>query len=205
MDLKRGDIFLANLGDRNGNCFSGIRPVIVLQNNIANEYLHSVIVAPLTSKREKYQIPTHITVDAKNYGLNVDSTIMLERIITIDKDKLIEKISSVDNNFMIRIVDALNFAVDSLNTKIDDINVSKNTIQNEDNNSAKFKELNLVEIEDNYNDYRLFYEMIKENTDTVKKLEGKFGGANSLKNKLKEWVITGIIGVVFGFILSLLL
>ncbi len=99
MEVKRGEIYFANLGDSTCNLNSeqdGFRPVLILQNNIGNKYSPTVIVACLTSKIYKNKIPTHVFLSAEDYNLNCDSLILCEQIKTIDKVRLKNKITQIN-------------------------------------------------------------------------------------------------------------
>ena len=85
MIVKRGDIYYADLSPVVGSEQGGIRPVLVIQNDIGNKYSATVIAAAITSQINKAKMPTHIELAAKDYGLNKDSVILLEQIRTIDK------------------------------------------------------------------------------------------------------------------------
>ena len=85
----------------------GIRPVLIVQNNIGNKYSPTVIVAAITSKMNKAKMPTHIEIDAKDYGLSKDSVILLEQIRTLDKRRLKEKIGVADKRVMDEVNEAL--------------------------------------------------------------------------------------------------
>ena len=104
MILKRGDIFLANLEPRVGNEQGGIRPVLIVQNNISNNYSPVTIVAAITSKKFKKEFPTNVFLPKKSSKLEKDSTVLLNQIRTIDKKRLIKKISSLDS-FILNQVD----------------------------------------------------------------------------------------------------
>ena len=88
MIVKRGDIYYADLSPVVGSEQGGIRPVLVIQNDIGNKYSPTVIAAAITSQINKAKMPTHIELAAKDYGLNKDSVILLEQIRTIDKIRL---------------------------------------------------------------------------------------------------------------------
>ena len=105
--VKRGDIYYADLSPVVGSEQGGIRPVLVIQNDIGNKYSPTVIAAAITSQINKAKMPTHIELAAKDYGLNKDSVILLEQIRTIDKKRLREKIGRLDEAFMERVNDAL--------------------------------------------------------------------------------------------------
>lgn len=85
----------------------GVRPVLVVQNDIGNRYSPTVITACLTSKINKAKLPTHIELSAVEYGLSKDSVVLLEQIRTLDKKRLKEKIGELSPNMMIRVDDAL--------------------------------------------------------------------------------------------------
>ncbi len=108
MNVRRGDIFYADLSPVVGSEQGGVRPVLVVQNDIGNRYSPTVIAAAITSKINKAKLPTHIELDAQTYGLVKDSIIMMEQIRTIDKKRLKEKIGHLDSVAMQRVDDALN-------------------------------------------------------------------------------------------------
>lgn len=96
-EMKKGDLYYANLGSsKKTHIQTGIRPIVILQNNIGNIYSDTIIVAPITSKIKKLQQPTHIELlkDTTN-GLENDSIVLLEQIMTIDKNKLLHKIGVI--------------------------------------------------------------------------------------------------------------
>lgn len=106
MEVKRGEIFFADLGDRSCNINSeqeGYRPVLILQNDIGNKYSPTVIVACLTSRIYKAKIPTHVFLNAKDYGLTSDSLILCEQIKTIDKSRLRHKLTVINLQDQIRV------------------------------------------------------------------------------------------------------
>ena len=107
MTIKRGDIFYADLSPVIGSEQGGIRPVLVVQNDVGNKYSPTVIAAAITSKINKAKLPTHIELDAKRYGLAKDSIIMMEQIRTIDKRRLKEKIGILENIAMNKVNEAL--------------------------------------------------------------------------------------------------
>ena len=92
MVVKRGDIFYADLSPVIGSEQGGIRPVIIIQNDIGNKYSPTVIVAAITSQINKAKLPTHVEISSEEYGLNRDSVVLLEQIRTLDKKRLKEKI-----------------------------------------------------------------------------------------------------------------
>ncbi len=105
--VKRGDIFYADLSPVIGSEQGGIRPVIVVQNDIGNKYSPTVIVAAVTSRINKAKMPTHIEISALEYGLTKDSVILAEQIRTIDKKRLKEKIGRIDDKLIEKVNTAL--------------------------------------------------------------------------------------------------
>lgn len=110
MIVKRGDIYYADLSPVVGSEQGGIRPVLVIQNDIGNKYSPTVIAAAITSQMNKAKMPTHIELAAKDYGLNKDSVILLEQIRTIDKRRLREKIGRIDDGLMASVNNALSIS-----------------------------------------------------------------------------------------------
>lgn len=107
MQIKRGDIYYADLSPVIGSEQGGIRPVLIVQNNIGNKYSPTVIAAAITSQINKAKLPTHIEIRAEDYGLSKDSVILLEQIRTIDKKRLREKIGHLDTKNMHKVNDAI--------------------------------------------------------------------------------------------------
>ena len=107
MTVKRGDIFYADLSPVVGSEQGGVRPVLIIQNDVGNKYSPTIIAAAKTSKINKAKMPTHIELSANEYGLNKDSVILLEQIRTIDKRRLREKIGRLDTDMMSRVDKAL--------------------------------------------------------------------------------------------------
>ena len=93
--IKRGDIYYADLSPVVGSEQGGIRPILILQNDIGNKYSPTVIAAAITSKLTKAKLPTHIELSSAEYGLEKDSVVLLEQIRTLDKTRLKEKVSSL--------------------------------------------------------------------------------------------------------------
>ena len=110
MIVKRGDIYYADLSPVVGSEQGGIRPVLVIQNDIGNKYSPTVIAAAITSQINKAKMPTHIELAAKDYGLNKDSVILLEQIRTIDKRRLRENIGRIDDGLMASVNNALSIS-----------------------------------------------------------------------------------------------
>ena len=107
MIIKRGDIYYADLSPVVGSEQGGIRPVLIVQNDVGNRYSPTVIAAAITSQKDKTKLPTHIQVNASGCGLSKDSIVLLEQVRTIDKMRLKEKMGSLDLNSMDRVDKAL--------------------------------------------------------------------------------------------------
>jgi len=108
MNVRRGDIYYADLSPVIGSEQGGLRPVLIVQNDVGNRYSPTVIAAAITSRTQKSKLPTHIDVYADKYGLAKDSVILLEQIRTIDKARLKEKMGHLDDNVMAEVNDAIN-------------------------------------------------------------------------------------------------
>jgi len=109
--VKRGDIFYADLSPVVGSEQGGIRPVIIIQNDIGNKYSPTVIVAAITSQINKAKLPTHVEISSEDYGLNKDSVVLLEQIRTLDKKRLKEKIGHMTEHDMQKVEAALLISV----------------------------------------------------------------------------------------------
>ena len=108
MIVKRGDMFYADLSPVVGSEQGGVRPVLIIQNDLGNKYSPTVIAAAITSQTTKNKLPTHIEIDSKTYGLKADSVVLTEQIRTIDKSRLKEKIGHInDQTIMSKIDNAL--------------------------------------------------------------------------------------------------
>ena len=117
MTVKRGDIYYADLSPVVGSELGGVRPVLIIQNDVGNKYSPTVIAAAITSQIGKAKLPTHIEIMAQNgYGLNKDSIVLLEQVRTIDKRRLKEKMGHLDTDAMNRVNEALSvsFGLDSV-------------------------------------------------------------------------------------------
>ncbi|HEY9061948.1 MAG TPA: type II toxin-antitoxin system PemK/MazF family toxin [Pseudobacteroides sp.] len=110
MVIKRGDIFYADLSPVIGSEQGGVRPVLIVQNDIGNKYSPTVIAAAITSQINKAKLPTHIEIGAMEYGLAKDSVILLEQIRTIDKMRIREKIGRLDEELMDKVNDAISIS-----------------------------------------------------------------------------------------------
>ena len=100
MQINRGDIYYADLSPVVGSEQGGLRPVLVIQNDVGNKYSPTVIVAAITSQLEKAKLPTHIELKKEKFNLVKDSVVLLEQIRTLDKRRLQEKICSIDKPTM---------------------------------------------------------------------------------------------------------
>ena len=107
MTIKRGDIYYADLSPVVGSEQGGVRPVLIVQNDVGNKYSPTVIAAAITSQRDKTKLPTHIKVDADESGLAKDSIVLLEQIRTIEKSRLKKCIGTLSEETMKKIDDAV--------------------------------------------------------------------------------------------------
>ncbi len=110
MAVKRGDIYYADLSPVVGSEQGGIRPVLIVQNDVGNKYSPTVIAAAITSQKEKAKLPTHITLDSEGCGLSKESVVLLEQIRTIDKKRLKERMGQLDNGSMQQVDRALSIS-----------------------------------------------------------------------------------------------
>ena len=110
MNIKRGDIFYADLSPVIGSEQGGLRPVLIVQNDVGNKYSPTVIAAAITSRISKAKLPTHIDVFADKVGLSKDSVILLEQIRTIDKARLKEKMGHLDDEMMMQVNNAISIS-----------------------------------------------------------------------------------------------
>jgi mRNA interferase MazF len=108
--IRRGDIYYADLSPVIGSEQGGIRPVLIVQNDVGNKYSPTVIAAAITSQINKAKLPTHIEISAQEYGLQKDSVILLEQIRTIDKKRLREKNGHLDDELMDRVNEAISIS-----------------------------------------------------------------------------------------------
>lgn len=106
-EIKRGQVYYADLrGSAVGHEQSGVRPVLILQNNLGNRFAPTVIVAIISSSVTKKNLPTHVLLDAKANGFQRDSLVMLEQIKTIDKDRLLDYICTLNQSVMEQVKEA---------------------------------------------------------------------------------------------------
>ncbi len=111
MIVKKGDIFFADLSPVIGSEQGGVRPVLIVQNDIGNKYSPTVIVAAVTSQINKAKLPTHVEIGALGHGLNKDSVVLAEQLRTIDKKRLKEKIGRVDLDIITDVNEALTISL----------------------------------------------------------------------------------------------
>ncbi|MBQ7548065.1 MAG: type II toxin-antitoxin system PemK/MazF family toxin [Clostridia bacterium] len=115
MTVKRGDIYYADLSPVVGSEQGGVRPVLIVQNDVGNRFSPTVIAAAITSRRYKAELPTHIHVDAQGCGLSKDSVVLLEQVRTLDKRRLRERMGNLGEQEMSRINRALSVSLGILN------------------------------------------------------------------------------------------
>ncbi|MBM7649396.1 mRNA interferase MazF [Bacillus ectoiniformans] len=111
MIVKRGDVYFADLSPVVGSEQGGVRPVLVVQNDIGNRFSPTIIVAAITAQIQKAKLPTHVEIDAKRYGFERDSVILLEQVRTIDKQRLTDKITQLDEEMMEKVDEALQISL----------------------------------------------------------------------------------------------
>ncbi|MFC5701856.1 type II toxin-antitoxin system PemK/MazF family toxin [Cohnella faecalis] len=111
MIVKRGDVFYADLSPVVGSEQGGVRPVLVIQNDIGNRFSPTVIIAAITAQIQKAKLPTHVEIEAKTHGMERDSVVLLEQIRTIDKQRLTDKITHLDDETMRKVDEALQISV----------------------------------------------------------------------------------------------
>ncbi|EPD49839.1 MULTISPECIES: type II toxin-antitoxin system PemK/MazF family toxin [Paenisporosarcina] len=111
MNVKRGDVFFADLSPVVGSEQGGTRPVLVIQNDIGNRFSPTVIIAAITAQIQKAKLPTHVEINAKKYGFERDSVILLEQLRTIDKSRLTDKITQLDDVLMEEVDEALEISL----------------------------------------------------------------------------------------------
>ncbi|MDA3130126.1 type II toxin-antitoxin system PemK/MazF family toxin [Aliibacillus thermotolerans] len=109
--VKRGDVFFADLSPVVGSEQGGVRPVLVIQNDIGNRFSPTVVVAAITAQIKKAKLPTHVEIDAKKHHFDRDSVILLEQIRTIDKQRLTDKITHLDEETMERVKEGLEISL----------------------------------------------------------------------------------------------
>lgn len=115
MIIRRGDIYYADLRPVIGSEQGGVRPVLIIQNDVGNKHSPTVICAAITSRMNKAKLPTHVELGAKRYSMVKDSVILLEQLRTIDKQRLREKICHIDGELQQKVDEALMISLE-LNT-----------------------------------------------------------------------------------------
>lgn len=115
MQVRRGDIYYADLSPVVGSEQGGIRPVLIIQNDTGNRHSPTVICAAITSRMNKAKLPTHVEIDVRQYQLVKNSVILLEQIRTIDKQRLKDLVCHLDKNIMTKVDEALKISL-SLHT-----------------------------------------------------------------------------------------
>ncbi len=111
MNIRRGDIYYADLSPVIGSEQGGVRPVLIVQNNVGNRFSPTVIAAAITSQQSKANLPTHIPLNADTSGLAKNSVVLLEQVRTIDKKRLKEKMGSIDESVMNDINNAISISL----------------------------------------------------------------------------------------------
>lgn len=111
MIVKRGDIFYADLSPVIGSEQGGVRPVLVIQNDVGNRYSPTIIITAITSQINKAKLPTHVEITGQSYGLPKDSVVLAEQVRTIDKKRLREKIGRFDKQMMKSVDQALKISL----------------------------------------------------------------------------------------------
>ena len=109
---KRGDIYYVDFGEKDGSKQGGVRPVLIIQNDIGNRHSPTVICAAITSKMNKAKLPTHIELNARLYDMDKDSVVLLEQLRTIDKKRLKDKVCHLDGDIMRRVNRALKVSLE---------------------------------------------------------------------------------------------
>ena len=112
MIIRRGDVFYADLRPVVGSEQGGVRPVLIIQNDIGNRHSPTVICAAITSRMNKAKLPTHIAIDAAEYHMVKDSVILLEQLRTIDKQRLRDKVCHLDEMVLEKVNRALKVSLE---------------------------------------------------------------------------------------------
>ena len=112
MVIRRGDIFYADLRPVIGSEQGGVRPVLIIQNDVGNRHSPTVICAAITSQMNKAKLPTHVELDSRKYDLVKDSVVLLEQLRTIDKNRLKDKVCLLDSQILVKIDKALEVSLE---------------------------------------------------------------------------------------------
>ena len=111
LSIKKGDLYFADLSPVTGSEQGGVRPVLVVQNDVGNKYSPTIIVAAITSKKNKADLPTHVAIDADGNGLSKNSIILMEQLRTIAKRRLKERIGTIDKTRLPEVNEALSVSL----------------------------------------------------------------------------------------------
>ena len=111
MIVKRGDIYYANLSPVVDSEQGGHRPVLIIQNDVGNKYSPTVIVAAITSQISKAKLPTHVEISSKQFGLEKDSVVLLEQLRTVDKRRLKEKVTHLNEDIMEKVDEGIRISL----------------------------------------------------------------------------------------------
>lgn len=109
--VQRGEVYFADLSPVVGSEQGGVRPVLILQNDIGNRFSPTVVVAAITAQIQKAKLPTHVEISAKKYGFDRNSVILLEQVRTLDKQRLTDKITKLDTDMMHQVDEALQISL----------------------------------------------------------------------------------------------
>ena len=112
MQVRRGDIFYADLSPVVGSEQGGIRPVLVIQNNVGNRHSPTIICAAITSRMNKAKLPTQVEIDAGKYQIVKNSVVLLEQVRTIDKQRLKDMVCHLDKEIMKKVDEALKISLE---------------------------------------------------------------------------------------------
>lgn len=112
MFIRRGDLYYADLRPVTGSEQGGVRPVLIIQNNVGNRHSPTVICAAITSQMNKAKLPTHVEISTRRSALAKDSVILLEQIRTIDKQRLKERIGHIDEGLLRKVDEALRVSLE---------------------------------------------------------------------------------------------
>ena len=112
MQVRRGDIYYADLSPVVGSEQGGVRPVLIIQNDIGNRHSPTVICAAITSKMNKAKLPTHVELEASKYDLMKDSVVLLEQLRTIDKQRLKDRVCRLDSEILRKVDRALEISLE---------------------------------------------------------------------------------------------
>ncbi len=111
MSIKKGDLYFADLSPVMGSEQGGVRPVLVVQNDVGNKYSPTIIVAAVTSRKNKADLPTHVNIAAEGSGLTKNSVVLMEQLRTIDKRRLKERIGTIDKSRLPEVNEALSVSL----------------------------------------------------------------------------------------------